>query len=472
MLLLSLLVQPAAATLLHAGASPELSAGSDTSHIIGAIIIKDNKVTNEKVILRELLFRTGDTILGSQLDNIMRLSELNLVNTTLFNFVTIEFLEGQQEGTLDVEVRVTERWYIWPIPAVKLSDRNFNVWWETRDLRRLSYGLNLEWMNFRGRRETLIAGFMAGYNEMLLLEYRIPYLNRKKTLGLGFGGFINRNRQLPYMTVENKQVFIRDNDDYVRRDVHAFVQFLYRQGIYNSHLFELKYDKHLFSDTLHSLNPYYSDGEDMNQYFTLYYKYKSDYRDYRPYPLSGHYFDLEVFKYGLGFFGENSLDFMYIKSAFRKYWKINRRFYYAFGLSAKFSNGGRQPYYNVRGIGYGRDLVRSYEYYLVDGQHFIIWKNNLKFALLPRRDTDIGFIKSQKFSRIHYAFYLNLIFDLGFVSNEQFYGDHGNRLENELLLGYGLGLDFVTYYDIVIRMEISVNRAGEPGFFLHFMAPI
>ena len=42
---------------------------------------------------------------------------------------------------------------------------------------------------------------------------------------------------------------------------------------------------------------------------------------------------------------------------------------------------------------------------------------------------------------------------------------------NEFLYGYGLGLDFVTYYDIVFRVEFSANKFGETGLFLHFNAP-
>ena len=40
------------------------------------------------------------------------------------------------------------------------------------------------------------------------------------------------------------------------------------------------------------------------------------------------------------------------------------------------------------------------------------------------------------------------------------------------MVGYGVGLDFVTYYDKVIRVEFSTNKLNEFGFFLHFVQPI
>ena len=47
-----------------------------------------------------------------------------------------------------------------------------------------------------------------------------------------------------------------------------------------------------------------------------------------------------------------------------------------------------------------------------------------------------------------------------------------NYLANTVLCGSGLSLDFVSYYDLVLRMEYSINRLNEKGLFLHFIAPI
>jgi hypothetical protein len=67
---------------------------------------------------------------------------------------------------------------------------------------------------------------------------------------------------------------------------------------------------------------------------------------------------------------------------------------------------------------------------------------------------------------------MNLFTDIGFVNNAYTQPGLNNTFENKLLLGYGVGLDFVTYYDIVIRLELSTNIEQETGFFIHFQAPI
>jgi len=40
------------------------------------------------------------------------------------------------------------------------------------------------------------------------------------------------------------------------------------------------------------------------------------------------------------------------------------------------------------------------------------------------------------------------------------------------MIGFGAGIDFVTYYDKVLRVEYSINRMGEKGLFIHFMTSI
>jgi len=46
-----------------------------------------------------------------------------------------------------------------------------------------------------------------------------------------------------------------------------------------------------------------------------------------------------------------------------------------------------------------------------------------------------------------------------------------NPLQSKLLWGNGISLDYVTYYDKLLRIEYSVNHLGEKGVFLHFSNP-
>ena len=75
-----------------------------------------------------------------------------------------------------------------------------------------------------------------------------------------------------------------------------------------------------------------------------------------------------------------------------------------------------------------------------------------------------------RFDKLHYQVFLNLFGDAGYVVDE--INKTTNPLANSFQYSGGLGLDFVSYYDIVIRFEGSINSSGQPGFFIHFSNPI
>jgi len=442
-------------------------------YIIDSIVLYGNKVTKDHIILRELLFTNHDTVCKKYFSQIIQRSKENLLNASLFNFVFIDTVSsGLRPNGMSVRLKFVERWYVWPIPIFELADRNFNAWWEEKDLYRISYGVNVIWDNFRGRREKLEFTLRFGYDQKFDFLYTIPYIDKKERLGIGVGAGVALNHEVAYQTQDNRLVFYRDEANHVRKQGFSYLQLSYRRNFYNLHQLKFYFNYDDFDDSLMILNPNYSSNqEEILRYFSIYYAFKSDHRDSKPYPLEGYYFDLGMAKIGLGVF-PNDLNIFYLLTTFRKYWKLHDRFFYAFGLNSKFSNKGQQPYFLTWGLGYGRDFVRSFELYVVDGQNFGLFKSNFKFALFPPRVANLNFIKTEKFSKVHYAFYINLFTDVGFVYEA--YRDPAlkNTFENELLVGYGIGLDFVTYYDIVIRLEFSANNKWEKGVFLHFRAPI
>ncbi len=68
--------------------------------------------------------------------------------------------------------------------------------------------------------------------------------------------------------------------------------------------------------------------------------------------------------------------------------------------------------------------------------------------------------------------YVSLFCDVGYVrESERLALEQRNNLSNSILIGRGLSLDFITYYDKILRIEFSVNKLGEKGIFLHFSNP-
>jgi outer membrane protein assembly factor BamA len=436
--------------------------------IVSKIIITGNNKTKTKIIFRELEFKLGDTLSQEIYLLKKKKSSENLMNISLFNFVTISdtIVNG---NNLNINVDVVERWYIWPIPVFDIADRNFNTWWKTKDFDRVNYGIDVMIYNFRGRNETVDFLFSLGYDEKYGIGYKIPYINKKQTLGLFFKTEYSQNHEVAVKTVNDKVQFYKDNNSYPKSKVSLSSGILFRPDIHNSHTFELSYDRFKFHDTLLAINPDYTTSNLIdNNFLSFYYQYKSDYRDYKPYPLRGYYFDFEITKEGLGLLKNEKADYYIFKATYRKFWKLDSRYYAAIGATSFISD--ELPYFIQNGLGYGRDYLRGYEYYVINGQKYFLLKTNLKYAIVPQRIMKVDVVKSVKFNTIPYAFFVNLYSDIGYVENSK--KMFNNILINRFLYSGGLGVDFVTYYDKVMRLDFSVNHKGEIGWFIHFMTSI
>ena len=93
--------------------------------------------------------------IGQKLDTIEfnKLSEeavRNITNTALTNFVEITY-DKVDSNSIAVNIKVLERWYIWPNLIFELKETNFNSWWENKDFERINYGFSIDDLNFRGK---------------------------------------------------------------------------------------------------------------------------------------------------------------------------------------------------------------------------------------------------------------------------------------------------------------------------------
>lgn len=438
---------------------------------VNQIYLSGNKITHDKIIYRELAFQAGDSLCLKAFLEALKKSKENLNNSSLFNFVEVRDVQVVSDGKIhaNVHIDLVERWYIWPIPIVEIAERNPNSWWETKDFSKINYGLFFTWGNFRGRREALRLLFRGGYDELLGFHYDIPFINKLQTLGVVLGAGLRRNHEVTYQTIENKPARYRD-DSYIRHEYYAYMALNIRKNIHASHYFSIEYNNHQYGDVVFELNPDFDPNQKREYtYFSLTYFYKNDHRDNRPYPLNGYYVDAILIKRGLGISSNANVNLLSLTSNLRKYWNLGHQWYFASGFTGRIANTGRNPYFLNTGLGYKNDFVRGYEYYVVDGQNFALIKTDLKYALFQDRITNLPILPS-KFSKIHWSVYLSFFADAAYSTTEL--PQLSNTLQNEVLFGYGAGLNFVSYYDIVFRLEYSFNKLNERGFFISIMASI
>lgn len=454
------------------------SAQNDTSLLtvtVGTVILSGNTITHDNIIFRELLFARGEIYSRAEFSKRVNQSRLNLLNTSLFNFVTIDtILPVANSGAAIMDIRITllERWYIWPVPILKITDRNLNSWLSTNDFTRINYGMDIKWYNFSGRMDELDANVQFGKNHLFSIAYRDPYIDNSKHFGIGFEAGYRKNRETGYNTVNDKLLYAFVSGGLSSEKYFALTG-AFRNSIFTTHELVAGFRSSSFTDSLLSLNRDYSYPEMSNpEYFYLFYKLKVDHRDIKYYPLKGWYADLEFNKQGLGFHFEKPVDIAWIKTTTRLYLKLAERWFSGISLIGKVSSGAMQPYAFIQGLGYNRDYVRGYEFNVIDGKHFGIVRTNIKFALIREHAHSIGFIPTPKFGLIHYALYLTAFADAGYVWQQQWIGMYNNKLPRTILAGAGLGLDVVTYYDKVVRIEYAVNKSGKRGIFIHFIAGI
>ena len=444
---------------------------SEEKIIISNISINGNKITKEGVILRELSFNKDEMVNKNDLEMKIEKSRQNLINLKLFNFVKIT--PSIKGNNADIIIDIIERWYFWPYPILEVSERNFNSWWDDfkasnySDFSRLNYGLFLNWENFRGRNELIQFKIRKGFKEHYLFSYQVPYFDKKKRVGINTNLQLFRRKKSFYKTENNTLIYYTNNDSYSTKDYEFNTEILYRKGVHKTHHLKYQYflsnvDQEIINRNSKYLNNGYSTT---GSYSRIAYQFTNENRDYVEYPLQGYYLHMEGAKYLNGSSPINHFEFI---GKAEKHIEIKPHFHFGSSLKGKWSSEGYQPYFAQSAFGF-EDYVRGYEYYVIDGQKFLLSKTVFKYAIIKKTNFDIPYVKMKQFNKSHYSLYLGLFSDLGYVKDQQ--TNESNNLANSILIGNGISLDYITYYDKLLRIEFSINHLGEKGVFLHFSNP-
>ena len=438
---------------------------------IKEIIITGNKKTKNEIILRELSFNTIQNIDLKNLEKEITKSTNNLTNLNLFNFIEISYNINEQKD-LFIKINIVERWYIWPYPIFEISERNFNSWWQDfkssnyKDLSRVNYGLFLNIENFRGRNELIILKYRQGFKEHYLLNYKIPFFKKNQSIGLNSEIQLFRRKKTHYQTINNELQYLENKDNFTSRDFNFNLEISYRKGIKSTHNFGAEFFASIIDSQITILNPYYlNNNKSSGSYLKFSYNYLFENRDNANYPLRGTYLNIQLAK--------NLKILSPVKHfEFNSHIEGHKFFGTRFSIGSSFRSrktfNNNQTYFAQQTFGF-EDYVRGYELYVVDGKDFWLSKSSIKYCLVQPKNFIVPYFKTDQFKKAHYAFYISLFSDLGYANDMRHYNE--NSLSNSMLWGKGLSLDYVTYYNKMIRLEFTINKLGEKGVFLHFSNP-
>jgi len=427
--------------------------------IIGDIQLSGNKKTKSFIVLREVPFQKNTRLLQGEVDKQLILARQQLMNTTLFVDVNV-YVSARRGNVLVINIDMKERWYLFPTPYFRLIDRNFNQWWveQKRSLDRVNYGIKFIQNNVSGRNDNLDIWLINGYTQQITLRYNLPFFDKKLKSGFNVGFIYATQKEVNYATGDNKQLFFKQ-EEIVKKATRFDFTYSYRPDVKQRHYFRVSYNDERVSDTVLKINPLYYPGQRSRiQFVDFGYQYKYYNVDYISYPSKGFLFEGNLYKRGL--------------DNVASVWQANARAVYTVPLShnsflhleglAMLKLPFNDYFVNQRLFGYGYFQLRGLEYNVVDG----VWGGSVKTTLHKQV---LSFILKNPFhskthDKIPFRIFLKAYGDLGYGYAKT--PDITNTLNNKLLHTWGFGMDIISIYDFVFKIEYSFNQLGRDGLYL------
>jgi outer membrane protein assembly factor BamA len=427
---------------------------TDASPRIAKIFISGNRFTKTQVILREMQTEVGDTVdIG-----ILQEDQKRIYNLGLFNRVEIDSLQ-QPEG-VHLLIGVSEYplypFYVRPFLILHRNDNDWN---------KLSYGLGIAHLNFRGRNEKAIISGWAGYDPGVALDYTNPWLFGSTQLLTGFRFAIQRVRDLSFANIDSivDQKRIGGSWSLGRR----FGLFTYLSV--NVGYTELKFNPPIKE----ALEP---SGHEHLPSAGLTFVY--DQRDLFEYPRSGVFAKLWAQRTG---FNSQHVHFWRYGADLRGYKKIYRGISLGARVMANLAHD-EIPFYERVFLGYStrvrghfngneNDKIQSptiaalgnkTNLFKDEGENLIFSSVELRFPILPVRyfsmNSDMpgfgGYLQNLKF-----GLSAGFFFDYGRVWFQKPPLDRPRRVLPPQL-GYGAGLHIHLPYINLLRLELAFDEEG------------
>jgi hypothetical protein len=180
--------------------------------------------------------------------------------------------------------------------------------------------------------------------------------------------------------------------------------------------------------------------------------------DYIPFPLTGWSGELSLLKRGF----RSDVNMWQLGGKMTHGWKLADKLYLGWQGFGMVRVPFDQPFINQRMLGYSDLYLRGLEKYVIDGVAATLSRQTVRYELFNFRVPT--FIRSRSHDEVPFRIYPKIFFDYGYVHNK-FFND--NSLVNRPLYSAGFGLDLVSFYDFVLRLDYSFNQLGQNGLFLH-----
>lgn len=393
-----------------------------------------------------------------------------LINTKLFSEVGLNIRNwdtSNKRALLSINVR--ELLYILPVPIFELADRNFNVWWneQGRSLSRVDYGARLYLYNLTGRNDRLKLVAQFGFTRKWEVSYRLPYLNKARSLGIETGALYSTQKTIPFITLGNRRSFINLDDDRLLSRFRVGTRLFYRPHFFLFQDLRVEFYQNKVDERINTeFNPdFFKDARATQKFFNLVYTLDYDRRNVRVFATQGHRLEFKFTKQGFGVFDD--IDLIEVSSSYSLYPRLSDRLSTAHTVKGKIELSGNQPpYFQNRALGFGTDYIRGYELYVLDGLRYAYLKNAFHFKLIDRAFNLGKSMPLRPLKKMPFTLFLSSHLDVGRVGDRFYQAE--NTLVDRWVYGYGAGIDILLYNNYLLEMDVSVNDLGEVGFFFQY----
>ena len=401
------------------------------SIIIDSIQIHGNKTTEDFIILRELTFGIGDTLNP----HLASYNRERIYSLRIFNDVRLNPYSFNDKNILRIEIE--ESWYIYPIPFVTLKDRDWD---------KLSYGVSVSLLNFRGRNETLKGVAALGYDPSFSFSYFNPNLSYNQNL--------NMQIRLGYATSTNKSTAAEQihGSPFEQKSITSRVLLGKRFGNYHWLFINTGFD---YIETPFYLKGINASHSSIDRTLILGASYIYDTRDLTLYAAEGIYALLNFEFKGLSIDGIN---YRVADLEFREYRKIVEKFTAKWRFSLRHTGGETVPYYDYSYIGYS-ERIRGYFYDgKKEGNDRFMGSVEINYPIIQETRINLYFIPLLPRSLLSYrvALIAELFGDTGTTRNT------GEALTiKSFNTGYGTGISFLLLPYFICRLEFAINDNGQ-----------
>ncbi len=435
--------------------------------VIASIEIVGNSKTAQEIICQELDIHVGDSFRGKDLPIALLRNKQFILNTQLFNEVSIE--QEVLDNQIALIIKVEERGIYGIGPLFELADRNFNVWWKefAFDPNRISLGVKNRFLNMGGLADYLTLTLQVGYTRKFEIAYFRPYFNSNSRWGSSVKFLNTTSKQIGYTTTHNLLLFNEGLDNFITERLEAEYTLYNRTGKYTFQQFSASFRQfQVEAGVLFPLTEnLFNNKRSSQSSFNLEYFLKWDKRNFWLYPTRGFLLELRTHKMGLGLLKE--VNHWWIQSKAEWHQDLqSRRF--SMGTSLQVSHeilGKELAYFNSRALGYEDNIVRGYETYVIDGRSFFQLNNDVKFNVYnftvhPRKYVNTSLIPE----KLPFQCFMSVHADFGYVYNPLAVQE--NYLQNHWLSSVGLGINVVFRYRNLGTIHYSRTREGQMGLFI------